>query len=497
VTEKLESVNPATGDVVGVFQVDGAAEVQAAVARAREAFGWWSALGFAERKKVLTQWKAVLARRIGQLADLVHQETGKPHGDATLEIGLAVDHLGWAAGHASRVLGRRWVRPGLLTANHLASVEYLPLGVVGVIGPWNYPAFTPMASIVCALAAGNTVVFKPSELAPGVGTWLADSLAEVVPNRHLLEVVLGGGETGAALCRSGVDKLAFTGSTETGRQVMAACAETLTPVLVEAGGKDPLLVDEDADLEAAAEAAVWGAFANAGQTCAGVERAYVHQKVYDEFLGLLVGRTRRLRPGADPTAHYGPLTLPGRAEVVRRHVEDALARGARAVVGGPQAVGDRYAEPTVLVDVPPDAAAITEETFGPTLTVTKVVSMDQAVELANGSRYGLGSAVFSRERGPELARRLRTGMTSVNGVLTFAGVGALPFGGVGASGFGRVLGADGLREFTYAKAVTRRWTRPLLDLSTFDRSERADTTFVRVVTALHGRATQLPRRRRR
>jgi acyl-CoA reductase-like NAD-dependent aldehyde dehydrogenase len=495
-TQKLESFDPATGDLVGVHTVDEAAEVDAAVARAREAAAWWSELGFDERKRVLHQWKGVLARRMGQLADLVHRETGKPHADAQLEIGLAIDHLSWAARHAGDVLGPRKVSAGLLMANHAASVEYRPLGVVGVIGPWNYPVFTPMGSIVYALAAGNAVVFKPSEYTPGVGVWLADSLAQVVPEHALLQTVVGFGETGAALCRTDVDKLAFTGSTATGKAVMAACAENLTPVLIEAGGKDALLVDEDADVTAAADAAIWGAFSNAGQTCAGVERVYVHERVYDEFLAEVTKQARGVRAGSHTGAHFGPMTMPAQVEVVRRHVNDALAKGARALVGGAESVGERFVQPVILTDVPHDSCAITEETFGPTMTVNKVRDMDEAVELANGTDFGLGSTVFSRSRGPELARRIRSGMTAINSVIAFAGIPALPFGGVGASGFGRIHGEDGLKEFTYAKAVARQRVRPPMLLTSFSRSARHDAAFAQLITILHGRASQLPRLRR-
>jgi len=496
-TQKLESYNPATGDVVGVHAVDEPADVQAAVARAREAAAWWSELGFDERKRILGQWKGVLARRMGQLADLVHQETGKPHADAQLEIGLAIDHLGWAAGHAEKILGPHKVSAGVLMANQAATVEYRPLGVIGVIGPWNYPVFTPMGSIVYALAAGNAVVFKPSEYTPGVGVWLAESLAEVVPDRPLLQVVIGYGETGAALCRSGVDKLAFTGSTATGKKVMATCAETLTPVLIEAGGKDALLVDEDADLAAAADAAVWGAFSNAGQTCAGVERVYVHEKVYDEFLQLLTDEAKEVHAGAHPGAHFGPMTMPSQVDVIRRHVTDALARGGRAVLGGEDSVGERFVQPVILTDVPQDSPAITEETFGPTMTVNKVKDMDEAVELANSTSYGLGSTVFSKARGPELARRIRSGMTAINSVISFAGIPSLPFGGVGDSRFGRIHGADGLKEFTYAKAVARQRMKPPMLLTSFSRTAKHDDAFVKLISVLHGRATQLPRLSRR
>jgi aldehyde dehydrogenase (NAD+) len=327
--------------------------------------------------------------------------------------------------------------------------------------------------------------------------WLADSLAEVVGEHRLLQVVVGSGETGAALCRSRVDKIAFTGSTETGKLVMAACAENLTPVLVECGGKDALLVDEDADVEAAADAAAWGAFANAGQTCTGVERVYVHQRVYDRFLAELSRQASQVYAGNDAEARFGPMTMPSQVDVVRHHIGDAVSRGGRAVVGGPDTVGERFIQPTVLVDVPADCPAITDETFGPTVTVNKVASMDEAVALANGTRYALGSTVFSKKRGAELARRLRSGMTAVNSVISFAAIPALPFGGVGASGFGRIHGPDGLKEFSYAKAVARQRFRPLMSLTTFSRTEKTDASFAQLITMLHGRASQLPKRRRR
>ena len=492
--DTFTSLNPATGEVVGTYPVHTAADVEAAVARAREAAVWWDGIGFEGRKEVLDQWRGVLARRVAALVDVVHRETGKPHGDAQLEAALAIDHLAWIASHAKKVLGPKKVFAGLLLANQAASVEYRPLGVVGVIGPWNYPVFTPMGSIAYALGAGNAVVFKPSELTPGVGHWLADSLRQVVPDHDLLQVVTGFGETGAALCRAEVDKVAFTGSTATGKRVMAACAERLTPVVIEAGGKDAMLVDEDADVEAAADAAAWGAFANAGQTCTGIERVYVHDKVHDAFLEALTRRAREVRSGSDPSASYGPMTMPSQLDVVRRHVDDALAKGGRAVVGGPEAVGDRFVQPTVLVDVPEDSEAVCEETFGPTVVVNRVRSMDEAIERTNAGKYGLGSSVFSASRGEEIARRLRTGMTAINSVISFAAVPGLPFGGVGDSGFGRIHGADGLREFCYAKAVTRTRFKAPLNLTTFERTPEQDAQVATLLAVLHGRATQLPKR---
>lgn len=485
--QTFESLNPRNGDVVGTHPIHDEAAVRAAVARARETSAWWQNLGFEGRERVLTQWKGVITRRIQQLADLMHEETGKPHGDATLEIGLAVDHLGWAAGHAEKVLHRKRRASGMLMANVAATVEYHPLGVIGVIGPWNYPVYTPMGSISYALAAGNTVVFKPSEYTPGIGQWLAATFAEVC-SRPVLQVVTGFGETGAALCRASVDKLAFTGSTATGKRVMATCAQTLTPVLIEAGGKDAMIVDEDADIDAAVDATVWGACSNAGQTCAGVERVYVHERVYDEFLGKLVESAKGVTARDSADSLVGPITMPKQMEVIRRHIDDALSRGGRALVGGADAIGERFVQPTILVDVPEDSVAVQEETFGPTMTVRKVASMDEAVELANGTPFALGSAVFSKKRGMEIAARIRSGMSSINSVLSFAAIPTLPFGGVGDSGFGRIHGPDGLKEFCYAKAIARqRFKAPML-LTSFGRTAKQDQQFLQILTVMHGRS---------
>ena len=489
----FESLNPRTGDVAGTHPIHTAEEVQAAVDRARTEAEWWGALTFDEREKHLQTWKGVMTRRVAQLADVMHQETGKPHGDAMLESALAIDHLAWAASHAEKVLKRRKVPSGLVMANQSAYVEYKPLGVVGVIGPWNYPVFTPMGSIAYALAAGNAVVFKPSEYTPGVGEWLAHTFLESV-GRPVLQVVTGYGETGAALAAAGVGKIAFTGSTATGKKVMAACAETLTPVVIEAGGKDALLVDEDADIEAAADAALWGACANAGQTCTGVERIYVHERVYDDFLAELVDKAKDLRAYDGPDSKIGPITMPSQLNIIRSHIQDAIDKGGRAVIGGVDAVGERFVQPTILVDVPEDSLAVQEETFGPTVTVAKVKDMDEAIEKTNATRYGLASTVFSKERGMELAGRIRSGMTAVNGVITFAGVPSLPFGGVGDSGFGRIHGPDGLKEFTYAKAIAKQRFKPLLALTTFSRTEKADGQLAQLITMLHGRGTTIPKK---
>ncbi|WP_039801529.1 aldehyde dehydrogenase family protein [Nocardia araoensis] len=478
--------DPATGEVVGTYPIHDRHAVDTAVADAHRAAIWWRDLGFAARARHLNAWRAEIASGRDELARIIHREMGKPISDAKLEIAMALEHLRWAARNAEQVLGRRTVPSSLLTLNHAATVEYLPLGVVGVIGPWNYPVFTPLGSISFALAAGNAVVFKPSEYTPGVGLWLAEAFARTAPAEPVLQVITGLGDTGNALCRSGVGKIGFTGSTATGKLVMAACADHLTPVLMECGGKDALIVDADADLDAAADAAVWGGLSNAGQTCLAVERVYVHAEVYEEFLAKLVAAAQRIEAGgADPK--IGPITMPKQLSIIRRHIEDAVARGARAVLGGPDAIDRQFVQPTILVDVPEDAAAVTEETFGPTLTVTKVRDMDEAVELVNRCVYGLGGTVFSRRNGRAIADRIRAGGTSINAFVAHATIPALPLGGVGASGFGRVHGPDGLKEFAYAKATTHQRFPSPLPLTSFRRDHRVDTIVDLLIAVLHGR----------
>ncbi|NBE80454.1 aldehyde dehydrogenase family protein [Micromonospora rubida] len=482
----LVSTSPATGAEVGRLPVAAAADVAAAVDRAHQAAAWWAGLGFTGRRERLLRWRGMLARRIEELAELVHAEGGKPVPDAIVEVLTAIEHIDWAARNAGRVLGPRRMRSRLILAEFSAHLEYVPYGVVGVIGPWNYPVLTPLGSTAYALAAGNAVVLKPSEYTPAVGQWLADAFAEVVPEHPVFTVVHGLGDVGAALCRSGVDKLAFTGSTATAKKVMAACAESLTPVLLEAGGKDAMIVDSDADLDAAAEACVWGALTNAGQTCIGIERVYAVEPVFDAFVGKVVERAGRLTVGAEG-ADIGPITMPAQLDVIRRHIDDALARGGQAVLGGADAVRPPYVHPTVLVQVPEDSAAIREETFGPTLTINRVRDAEEALTRANALPYGLGGSVFGRRRAVAIARRLRSGMAAVNSTLTFVGMSTLPFGGVGDSGFGRIHGEDGLREFGRAKAITRRRARSLLPATTFERTPADVARLIKVTKLVYGR----------
>lgn len=482
--------SPTTGKAIAEHPVNGPEEVSLAVARARTAQAGWAALPASRRRDHLLRWKKALATDLDAVARTIAEETGKPAGDAALEVVLTLEHLAWAARNAGRVLRRRKVRTGLFTLHQRASLVHRPLGVVGVIGPWNYPLYTPMGSIGYALAAGNGVVFKPSELTPGTGVLLAELFDAAVPEHAgLLTTVTGAASTGDALSRSGVDKLAFTGSPETARKVMAVCAETLTPFLAECGGKDAVIVTADADLDAAADAIVWGALSNAGQTCAGVERVYAVREIHGALCERVVTRAEALRPGAEADAAYGPMTLPGQVAIVERHVTDAVSAGGKALFGGPGSVCAPYVAPVVLAGVPEDAAAMTEETFGPVVAINPVADVDEAVERVNASRYALGAAVFCRNgrAGAAIAARLRAGVVSVNSVLGFAAVPALPFGGSQDSGFGRIHGEEGLRAFTAVQSTTVQRFTPPIALTSFDVPAVTRQRAVRLARSLHRR----------
>jgi len=326
-TERLSSYNPATGDVIGSVPIMSAVEVDAAVARARIAAQTWSTRSFAARNEELVAFRKAIAAAADEIADVLHRENGKPELEAYTEVMMALSHLQHAAGRAEKAMEPRKVSSGLL-ANFRATISYHPLGVVGVIGPWNYPLFTPMGSIAYALAAGNAVVWKPSELTPLVALEIEKIAKRTFALPDLLQVVTGAGATGAALAKSAVDKVAFTGSAPTGKRVMIAAAERLTPVLLELGGKDPMIVDSDADIGAAAEAAVYGGLTNAGQACISVERVYVAEAVHDRFVEEVVKQVRELKVGGDD-GHLGAMTSPAQVKIVKDHLDDAIAKGAK------------------------------------------------------------------------------------------------------------------------------------------------------------------------
>lgn len=486
-SKTFDSLNPATGELVGQFRVLSKAEVDAVVASAREASARWQDLGFRGRHHVLRDWAALLTNELDRAANLIHRETGKPLSDATLEVAMAIEHIAWAAKYAGKVLGRQNRPSGLLMFNMASQVQRVPYGVVGVIGPWNYPIFTPVGSIAYALAAGNTVVFKPSEYTPAIGVFLAECWRRIAPFNGIFAVVTGTPETGVALTESAVGKISFTGSTRTAKKVAAACAARMTPVVLECGGKDAVLIDHDADIAKAAELTLWHAMSNAGQSCIGAERVYVHAEVAAQFKSAIVALGKELKPGFGDGAKYGPATMPSQLKVIKSHIDDAVKRGGQFLLGDRNSVKAGYVEPVILADVPEDSTAVTEETFGPTLVINTVSNMDEAVALANATNYGLGAAVWSKRNGKRIAAHLECGMVSINSAFSFAAIGSLPFGGVKESGYGRIHGAEGLLEFTYPRSVVRPRFRIPLEFTTFERSERADRILVRLVRLMHRR----------
>ena len=467
----FDLTHPATGELIGTYPVHTAEDIADRLAKARVAQVWWEGLGFAGRKKYLNRWIAWIGQHADEVCELGYKETGKTLGDMQFELVASLEDLRWAAAHAKRVLKERRVAPGMAMVNFSATLSYRPLGVAGIIAPWNFSLYTSYCGMAYALAAGNAAIVKPSEYSTATGVYAVESFYKANPDapEGLVSWVTGFGETGAALCRSGVDKLAFTGSVPTGRRVMAACAENLTPVLLELGGKDATIVAADADLDAAAEGVVWGGLFHSGQGCVCVERVYVEAPVRDEFLAKVKDRVEKIKVGLEPGTDYGPMTLPAQIDIVRRHVTDALAAGGTALVGGIDSIRPPYIDPIVLVDVPEDCSAVQEETFGPVIVINTVPNVDEAVRRANGTTFGLGSSVFSKRNGRAIARRMRAGGTTINSVLTFVGMPSVPFGGVGDSGFGRFHGDDGLREFTSPKATTRKKFQMGKEISTFPR----------------------------
>ncbi|MCU1640377.1 MAG: hpaE [Nocardia sp.] len=455
----LTSYDPRTGEVVGDYAIMGAGELTRAVRAARTTQQWWATLEFAGRKRWLLDWKRAIARGTRDLVDLISSETGKPRMDAAVEVTLAVEHLDWVARHAEKTLSRSTRGTAWFRHDQNGSVGRLPLGVIGVLGPWQNPVLAPMNSIASAMAAGNTVVFKPSELTPGVGAWLADTWNRLSPSQPVLQVVTGDSSTAAALCRARVDKIAYAGSAAGAREVTALCAQTATPLVIEQGGRGAMIVQVDARLDTAAAAAVYGAMANAGQHPAGVHCVYVADSVYEPFLEMVAYHARKLRPAADKRASYGPMVLEAHLDVVRRQVRDALTRGGRAVVGSLESIREPYIEPVVLTEVPEISLAITGEAVGPVLIVNRVASMDEAVERVNAPERVLPVAVFTRDvrSVPEFADRLRTELMTVNATPVY-----------GIHGPGRIRNPQSLFEFARTQSIIDKRHREPVGLSSFD-----------------------------
>jgi aldehyde dehydrogenase (NAD+) len=333
--------------------------------------------------------------------------------------------------------------------------------------------------------AGNAVVVKPSELTPFTALKIADVFKQAQLPDGLLAIVTGDGSTGAALVEAGVNKIMFTGSVNTGKRVAAAAAKHLTPVVLELGGKDPMIVADDADLARAAEACVYGALTNAGQACISVERVYVADAVHDKFVDEVVKQVKALKVGGDD-GQLGAMTSPAQVAIVKDHLEDAVAKGAKVLTGGPAAISGSYIQPTVLTGVDHRMKVMSDETFGPVIPIQRVTSLDEAVQLANDTRYGLGSTVFAGKAARGLAARLRAGMTSINSVMAYAGIPSLPFGGVGDSGFGRIHGDDGVREFTRIKSTAEQVMAIPLNMLTFRQPKETPKRLRAMIKQLYG-----------
>jgi succinate-semialdehyde dehydrogenase/glutarate-semialdehyde dehydrogenase len=466
--------NPATQEIIGTLPNLGAGQITDAVAKAAAAQVRWAATPVRDRLRILSRFADLLCDQKEAVAAIISREAGKPEAEAlSTELLVVLDTVKYLRNTLPGFLRPEPIPHGNPVMK-LKSGQLLrePYGVVGIISPWNYPFSVPSVQTLTALATGNAVVLKPSEFTPYSSLELQRLLRDAGLDHDLLQVITGEGGAGAALLAANVQKVVFTGSVATGKRVAQAAAARLLPVVLELGGKDPMIVLEDADVDVASSAAVWGAFMNAGQTCLSVERCYVHESIYEKFLERCVEKTKRLRVGsANPTQpraavpqesrdseiDVGPMIHERQLGIVQSHVQDAVARGARLLAGGkplPQ-MGPNFFAPTILADVDHSMKIMREETFGPVLPVRSFKTEDEAVALANDSEYGLAASIFTgdRKRGEALARRVHAGTVMVNDVLACFGISEAPHGGVKASGIGRTHGRFGLEEMVWPKYV--------------------------------------------
>ena len=445
---QLSIRSPATGDVIGSVPVFDATAVNALVGRARQAQPAWAARPTRERADLLMRLRARIADHAEEVARMSCAETGKLPMEALLtDVQVTCDLAKWYARRVSHVTGKRRIPSGWLVTKKAYEVREA-YGVVGVIGPWNFPVLNCMRSVMAALVCGNTVVLKPSEASPLSALLMRRLATEAGFPDDVFLVATGDGATGVALVASDVDKLCFTGSVETGRAIAKAAADRLLPLVLELGGKDAMIVLEGADIERAAHAAVAGAFLNAGQICTSIERVFVQDSIHDEFVRHVVDTAKQVKVGTldDANADVGAITVDAQIDKIESQVNDAVQNGAHVLVGGARlSRRGRFFAPTVLAHVTP----------GPVLPIMRVRDADEALRHANDSPFALGGAIWARPRVAEkLVPKLRAGMVSVNDTLVNGLMAGLPFGGLKDSGYGRVYGDDALREMSWPRGVT-------------------------------------------
>jgi succinate-semialdehyde dehydrogenase/glutarate-semialdehyde dehydrogenase len=428
--------------------------------------------------------REVILSDMDEIARLISQEMGKPETEAfSTEISPVLDLMQFFARNTKKLLKPEKINIGIYgLLGRSSKIVYQPLGVVGIISPWNYPLAIPLGEVTMALMAGNAVVLKPSELTPLVGLKIGEIFQKAGLPENVLQVISGDGKTGAALVDAGVSKIMFTGSVETGKRIAAAAAKTLTPVVLELGGKDPMIVLEDANVDIAANAAVWGAFVNCGQTCASVERLYVHERIAPQFIEKVVNLTKNLRQnlGSEENTEIGSMSSERQLETVESHVRDAVQNGAKILTGGKRNpdLNGAFFEPTVMTGLNHSFKAIREETFGPTLPIMTFKSEDEAIRLANDSEFGLTASVWTKDinRGKRIAAKIEAGTVTVNEVVYTHGIAQTPWGGVKNSGYGRTHGKLGLLELVTPQHIhVNRVAVP--DLWWFDYSPDATNLF--------------------
>jgi succinate-semialdehyde dehydrogenase/glutarate-semialdehyde dehydrogenase len=457
--QKIQSVNPATGEILWDLETTSSSGVHAAVQKAKSSQPAWRSLGVSARIATLRRFKSLLYENKDDVSRQITLEAGKPLVEALLtEVLVVLDAADFCINNAYSLLRDEPV-PHASLAMKTKSGRLLrePYGVIAIISPWNYPFSIPATESLAALVAGNAVLLKPSEITTLSALKLGELFWQAGVPKDVFQVIPGDGSTGGALLESAIDKLIFTGSVATGKRIAQAAAARLLPVVLELGGKDPMLVLDDANLDVASSGAVWGGFVNAGQACLSVERCYVHRNLYEPFLAACVEKTSRLHvgDGMNPVNDVGPLIHRRQLEMVEGHVDEARSFGARVLAGGHSLAtsGPNFYAPTILADVTHDMAIMREETFGPVLPVMAFDSDDEAVALANDCAYGLAASIWTgdRDRGEALARRLEAGTVMINDVVSCFGISEAPHGGVKASGLGRTHGRFGLEEMVRLK----------------------------------------------